>query len=47
MAEAVRAGSALSVTLDTGTVVTLTAANPGATLTGIYTVAAGDHSAVA
>lgn len=44
MNEAVTAGSTFNVTLDTGDVITLTAASAGTTLTGTYTVGAGDNS---
>jgi hypothetical protein len=45
MSETVLAGSAIEVTLDTGAVVQLTAANNGNTLTGSYTVGIGENSA--
>jgi len=45
MSEVVRAGSALTATLDTGATVTLTAATAGAVLSGTYTVSAGEGSA--
>ena len=41
----VTAGSQVTVTLDTGATVVLTAASPGTSLTGTYTVAAGQNSA--
>lgn len=44
MSEAVQAGDSFDVTLDTGDVVTLTAASAGTTLSGTYTVGAGDNS---
>ena len=44
MSEAVLDGSALDVTLGTGDVVRLTAATNGTTLSGSYTVSAGDSS---
>lgn len=43
--EAVKSGQYIDVTLDTGDVVRLTAAADGTTLTGTYTVGAGDTSA--
>ena len=45
MDEAVQAGSQITVTLDTGDTVVLTAAANGTTLTGTYVVGAGDNSA--
>ncbi len=42
--ESIKAGSVLTVTLDTGDTILLTAAADGTTLTGIYTVGAGDTS---
>ena len=44
MSEAVLDGAALDVTLGTGDVVRLTAATNGTTLSGTYTVSAGDSS---
>ncbi len=44
MSENVTVGSTFDVTLDTGDVVTLTAASAGTTLSGTYTVGAGDNS---
>jgi large repetitive protein len=44
LSEPVTAGSMLGVTLDTGRSVTLIAATAGTTLSGVYTVAAGDSS---
>ena len=43
--ENVRAGSQITVTLDTGDTVTLTATNAGTTFNGTYTVGVGDISA--
>ena len=43
--ESVQSGNTITVTLDTGATVTLTAASAGTSLTGTYTVAAGDNSA--
>jgi len=45
MSEAVQAGSQITVTLDTGAVVILTAAANGTDLTGTYTVGPGENSA--
>jgi len=45
MSEPVQAGAQITVTLDTGDTVVLTAAANGTTLTGTYVVSAGDNSA--
>ncbi len=45
MSEVVQAGSNFAVTLDTGVVITLKTVADSKTLTGKYTVGAGDHSA--
>jgi hypothetical protein len=45
ISEAVQAGAQISVTLDTGDTVVLTAAADGTTLSGTYLVSAGDNSA--
>jgi hypothetical protein len=45
LSETVRAGSSLEITLDTGDKVTLSTAQVGSTLSGTYTVGAGDNSA--
>jgi uncharacterized delta-60 repeat protein len=45
LSETVRAGSSLEITLDTGDKVTLSTAQVGTTLSGTYTVGAGDNSA--
>jgi len=42
--EAVQSGNTITVTLDTGATVTLTAASAGTTLSGTYTVAVGNSS---
>jgi len=42
--EAIRSGNTLTVTLNTGATLTLTAASAGTSLTGTYTVAAGQSS---
>jgi hypothetical protein len=42
--ESIQSGNTLTVTLDTGDTVLLTAASAGTTLTGTYTVGAGDTS---
>jgi len=43
--EAIQSGNTLTVTLDTGATVLLTAASAGTTLTGTYTVGSGQNSA--
>jgi hypothetical protein len=43
ISEAVRAGSSLVATLNTGATVTLSTANAGTTLSGTYTVSAGEN----
>ncbi len=43
--EAIQSGNTLTVTLDTGATVLLTAASAGTTLTGTYTVSSGETSA--
>ena len=43
--EAVQTGATITVTLDTGATVLLTASSQGTTLTGTYTVAAGQNTA--
>jgi len=45
LSETVKAGSSLTVTLDTGATAVLSTATDGTTLTGTYTVRAGDNSA--
>ncbi|SVE15591.1 uncharacterized protein METZ01_LOCUS468445, partial [marine metagenome] len=42
--ESIQSGNTITVTLDTGDTVVLTAASAGTTLTGTYTVGAGDTS---
>ncbi|MCP4879570.1 MAG: Ig-like domain-containing protein, partial [Gammaproteobacteria bacterium] len=42
--ESIQSGNTLTVTLDTGDTVVLTAASAGTTLTGTYTIGAGDTS---
>ncbi|MCP4881737.1 MAG: hypothetical protein GY905_14440, partial [Gammaproteobacteria bacterium] len=42
--ESIQSGNTITVTMDTGDTVVLTAASAGTTLTGTYTVGAGDNS---
>ncbi|MFM7306769.1 MAG: beta strand repeat-containing protein, partial [Actinomycetota bacterium] len=44
VSEAVQSGNTITVTLDTGATVTLTAASAGTSLTGTYTIGAGQNS---